>query len=138
MTTKKKFLFLLTGLLIMSCGINVIIYSTLGASAWDAANFTIAIACDISPGMAVFLTGVALTLSVEILGNRKLSLAQIKGICYTTIIGFMLGILINVTKWIIGMFVPPIKLIGIIGIAIFALGISLIACSELPGDPINN
>lgn len=138
MNLLKRVFLLILGIFIIACAINLIIISNLGATAWDSANFTLAEYFNITPGLATFITGALLTIIIELLNFKKLTFKKSINVFIVIILGFLSGFFINFTSPFITNFFPEAKILGIVGIFVFAFGINTVSLANLPADPINN
>lgn len=138
MSLFKRICSLILGIFIIACAINLIIVSRLGATPWDSANFTLAEYFKITPGLATFITGALLTISIEIINYKKFQKQTLNKMLIVIALGFLSGFFINITSPIISDLVPNYKFFGIIGIIVFSIGINFVAIANLPSDPINN
>lgn len=120
----------LSGLIILTLGISLIILSNIGASPWDSVSAGLANQSNITMGTWTTITGIFLVLLIALIVKKKPNYLAI-------IAGLITGLFINVWLLILSPFSISI-MYGVVGIVCFALGISIYSTTNLPVNPIDN
>ncbi len=122
----------ISGLLLLTFAISLIVKSDIGASPWDAANSGLSEITPLTLGVWTTLTGVILVLGISIITKTK-------PVYLSILVGLTTGILIDFWSYVLTLInVSPNFFLGIIGIVIFALGISLYTKTDYAPNPIDN
>ncbi len=120
------------GLLLLTFAISLIVQSQIGASPWDAANAGLGAITPLSFGTWTTLTGIGLVFLISFITKTR-------PVYMSILVGLVTGILIDFWTKILNIIaIEPSFMIGIIGIILFSLGISLYTKTNLPTNPIDN
>lgn len=122
----------LLGLIFLSLGISITIKSNIGTSVWDSINLSLTDYFGFTPGFWNFIVGIILVVGISIYNKTKLRISVI-------IVGLIVGIFINI--WLIILRYPsanPQYILGIVGISLMSLGISMYSELGLPLTPIDD
>ncbi len=127
-----KLLKYISGILLLTLAINLIVISQIGASPWDAVNAGLANITKFSFGTWTTLSGVVLVLLISLITRTRPAYMSI-------IIGLLTGVLIDFWAIILNnLNLIPGYPLGLIGIILFALGISMYTKTDYPVNPIDN
>ncbi len=122
----------ISGLLLLTFAISLIVKSEIGASPWDAANVGLSLITPLTLGAWTILSGAILVIAVA-------ALTKTKPVYLSILIGVLTGILIDFWSYILELINFEANFFfGIAGIVIFAFGISLYTKTDYPPNPIDN
>ncbi len=122
----------ISGMLLLTLAINLIVISQIGASPWDAVNAGLANITKFSFGTWTTLSGVVLVFLISIITKSK-------PVYMSVVIGLLTGVLIDFWSMILSdLNLVPGYPLGLLGIVLFALGISMYTKTDYPVNPIDN
>ncbi len=122
----------ISGMLLLTLAINLIVISQIGASPWDAVNAGLADITKFSFGTWTTLSGVVLVFFISIITKSK-------PVYMSVGIGLLTGVLIDFWSIILNnLNLIPGYGLGLMGIVLFALGISMYTKTDYPVNPIDN
>ncbi len=122
----------ISGMLLLTLAINLIVISQIGASPWDAVNAGLANITKFSFGTWTTLSGVVLVFLISIITKSK-------PVYMSVVIGLLTGVLIDFWSMILrDLNLVPGYPLGLLGIVLFALGISMYTKTDYPVNPIDN
>lgn len=127
----KNIVYYISGMVILTLGIALVIESDFGASPWDAFSVGLSVIIGCSVGTANCITSIILVLLIALIAREKPKLLVI-------LVGLGIGILIDSWMYLLPAFNSFNFIIGIIGITCLSLGISLYTGLGFPVNPIDN
>lgn len=133
------------GLSCIGLGVNISVHTGLGGSTWDALSFTIASVSRFTPGDMVFIFGVILTISINIINYKTFEKKTPFLMLITILSGYIVGLNIDMWEPLITsitdkyLHIPILlQISGILGIITTGFGIALYSRTNFPVDPIDN